>query len=348
MLDMLNMTNRMDLLMSEIGKPDQTPARLAFRAAGLTPHEAVTGATAYEATAAQVSYRVVGTIVDPVVSSRRTYRAYRLNEHGRIASPAGDGGEHKTRAAAYAQAEADLIEVLRDREEQAPATGDVIARYSRQGATLAIGPVGALRDELQWLDAGAPHERDGALGAAGWVRISAWVECRDDGGRSGDVAMVRRAEGNRFVPAAEAPARNSGTEYGHPAPMPLPESESTEGREPDAYGVALGDLVVGEDTVSHASRVGVVVAKVVHTPHAGMPYHRYVLRTGELREGTGDALTVTVYERPRVMAPAGKPVECAACLGQHTTAERFVECLLAHQRVAREVAAQHVAEAVSA
>ena len=91
------------------------------------------------------------------------------------------------------------------------------------------------------------------------------------------------------------------------------------------------------------SRVGVVVAKVVHTPHAGMPYHRYVLRTGELREGTGDALTVTVYERPRVMAPAGKPIEsCAECLGQHDSAERLVECLLAHQRVARE------AEAVSA
>jgi hypothetical protein len=92
------------------------PARLTFRPAGLTSREANEGATAYAAEAAGVKYRVVGTIVDPMRSARRTFRAYRVvGESGHTLHPAAGGGAHKTRAAAFAQAETDLADVLRDR-----------------------------------------------------------------------------------------------------------------------------------------------------------------------------------------------------------------------------------------
>lgn len=88
--------------------------RLIFRSAGLTSKQANEGGTAYQAEAAGVQYRVEGTIVDPVLRARRVFRAYRVGESGRLV-PAARGGAHRTRAAAFAQCEADLIDVLSGR-----------------------------------------------------------------------------------------------------------------------------------------------------------------------------------------------------------------------------------------
>lgn len=90
--------------------------RLTFRAAGLTNKEATSGATAYTAEAEGVTYRVVGSIIPGRMDGRRSFRAYRVvGTNGHSLHAAGSGGEHKTRAAAFEQAEADLAEVLRDR-----------------------------------------------------------------------------------------------------------------------------------------------------------------------------------------------------------------------------------------
>jgi len=92
------------------------PRRLSFTAAGLTNKEATAGATAYEAEAEGVKYRVVGSIIPGQLDGRRSFRAYRVvGTNGHSLTAAGEGGEHKTRAAAYAQAERDLVDVLRDR-----------------------------------------------------------------------------------------------------------------------------------------------------------------------------------------------------------------------------------------
>lgn len=67
-----------------------------------------------------------------------------------------------------------------------------IARYSRQSATLAVGPEGAPDNDLQWLTAGGPWERDGALSRAGWARVGEWAD--DDLSGRGTVE-VRPATG---------------------------------------------------------------------------------------------------------------------------------------------------------
>jgi hypothetical protein len=95
----------------------ETMDRLNFTAAGLTGREVAEGMTAYEATAHGVTYRVVGTMVDPVKNNRRTFRAYRVSgASGLTLTPVGPGKPLSTRAAAYAEAEADLDNVLRDRQ----------------------------------------------------------------------------------------------------------------------------------------------------------------------------------------------------------------------------------------
>src|SRR5690349_4724137 len=98
-------------------------ARLTFTPAILTRTEVAEASTAYQATAQGVTYRVIGTVIDPFASTRREFRAYRIvgSGHEQRTFSAGQGGAHRTRAAAYAQAEADLVEVLRDREAAVPA-----------------------------------------------------------------------------------------------------------------------------------------------------------------------------------------------------------------------------------
>jgi hypothetical protein len=74
----------------------------------------------YEAEAAGVTYRIIGS--PGLVHGRRIFRAYRLVEPEGLTTrqhPAGEGGEHRTRKAAIAQAEADLVEVLADRAQRA-------------------------------------------------------------------------------------------------------------------------------------------------------------------------------------------------------------------------------------
>jgi hypothetical protein len=89
---------------------------LNFTTAAPTRDQHAEGMTVYEATAHGVTYRVIGTLVDPAVSVRRTFRAFRVvGESGHSLHPAGPGGPLGTRAAAYAEAEADLAEVMRDR-----------------------------------------------------------------------------------------------------------------------------------------------------------------------------------------------------------------------------------------
>lgn len=95
-------------------------SKLKFRTApALTLAEVRTGSTAYEAEAEGVKYRVVGIpkiLGNPAAG--RTFGAYRVVEGGKL-HPAAGGGTHRTRAAAYEQAERDLVEVLRDRAAEA-------------------------------------------------------------------------------------------------------------------------------------------------------------------------------------------------------------------------------------
>lgn len=75
---------------------------------------------AYTATACGVTYRVIGI-------SR--FRAYRVTADDGL-HPAAEGGEHHSRASAYAQCETDLEQVLADREpaaEPGPVTDDDLA-----------------------------------------------------------------------------------------------------------------------------------------------------------------------------------------------------------------------------
>jgi hypothetical protein len=99
-------------------------AQLDFRqSAGLTSRQLAEGITVYTATAQGVTYQVEGVIVDTqAVRPRRVFRAYRVTGlWPDVRVPAASGGEHRTRAAAYAQAEMDLADVLADREREAPA-----------------------------------------------------------------------------------------------------------------------------------------------------------------------------------------------------------------------------------
>ena len=157
---------------------------------------------------------------------------------------------------------------------------------------------------------------------------------------------------NRFVPASSGEVRSSGTEYGRPAAMPLPASEPSEGREPDKYGVALGDLIVGTDVARWVSRVGVVIEILPYIPFASMGGNHYRVRVGSLYS-TGEPFLAIVHDHARVVVPAGEPVVCAACGGEHESGHRFIDCLIAHERAAREAAAEESeeseeAEAVSA
>jgi hypothetical protein len=97
-----------------------TPERLDFRpAAGVSSKLLAEGATVYEAERDGAKYRIVGSIVDPMIGPRRTFRAYRVvGTNGHTLVPAGDGGESKTLKSAKRQAELDLVEVLRDRQAQ--------------------------------------------------------------------------------------------------------------------------------------------------------------------------------------------------------------------------------------
>lgn len=111
--------------MGENSTQTASTPRLAFRIdAGLSSREAADGSTAYVAEAEGVRYRIVGSYV--LGTRTRRFRAFRVTGVASLPklTPAGEGGEHKTRAAAYAQAEADLAEVLRDRERPA---GEVLA-----------------------------------------------------------------------------------------------------------------------------------------------------------------------------------------------------------------------------
>ncbi len=121
----------------------ETQSRLNWQHTGLTSKEATTGCTAMIAVSHGVTYRVVGTIVPGRMTGRRTFRAYRMTDDGNRSVPAGEGGEHKTRSAAYAQAEADLNDVLADRSaEQAQQTQgrrDFPTAYDGQGNVIVPG-----------------------------------------------------------------------------------------------------------------------------------------------------------------------------------------------------------------
>lgn len=116
------------------------PARLNFRPAELTSLQAAEGATVYEAEAEGVTYRIIGTIVDPIAGNgRRTFRAYRVvGTNGHSLYPAGRGASEKLLRLAKEEAERDLVEVLRDRRAQ-----DVAARIeTRVDAGVSACPAG--------------------------------------------------------------------------------------------------------------------------------------------------------------------------------------------------------------
>lgn len=109
-----------------------------------------------------------------------------------------------------------------------------------------------------------------------------------------------------------------------------------EGRDPDPRGIAAGDLVLGARIPSQRTVVGVVI----HTYPAPRPYvgNRYTLRVADVFP-TGDVEHCDVYGGVTVLARAGEPVDCALCRQMHIDPTRFVECLTAHVRAAREAEA---------
>jgi hypothetical protein len=110
--------------------------RLNFKqAAGLTPQQRAEGATAYEATAEGVTYRIEGAPVG-YGSGRRHFRAYRVVDDGRL-HPAGHGGPQRTCTSAIQQCEADLDDVLRGRKAASR------ARTSDEAVALACRECGA-------------------------------------------------------------------------------------------------------------------------------------------------------------------------------------------------------------
>lgn len=112
--------------------------RLTFATkAGLTNKEAAEGATVYEATAEGVTYRVIGTIIDPIVSGRRTFRAYRLAETTATLFPV--GGSERLLKWAKENAERDLSAVLADRERS------LVPAASRLACSTAAGGEGFTR-----------------------------------------------------------------------------------------------------------------------------------------------------------------------------------------------------------
>lgn len=111
-------------------------------------------------------------------------------------------------------------------------------------------------------------------------------------------------------------------------------------REPDRYGIAVGDLIAGTDVTRQSSHVGVVTEIIPYRPYVGMSGNRYHVRCGELYS-TGEVIERVMHDHPLVIVPAGNPVVCATCSGKHAGADRFIECLVAHLRaeVERKAAA---------
>lgn len=106
-------------------------------------------------------------------------------------------------------------------------------------------------------------------------------------------------------------------------------------RRPDNNGVALGDLVAGTRVDNRQSTVGVVIGAVPYGSEPGPIGTRYRLRIGALWP-TGGVVECVVHDYPLVFVPAGDPVVCATCGGKHASAERFIECQVAHLRAAVE------------
>lgn len=115
-------------------------------------------------------------------------------------------------------------------------------------------------------------------------------------------------------------------------------------REPDVFGIAVGDLVAGTDISDQSSRVGVVTEIVSYAPAPGMAptCHRYHIRCAKLLL-TGEVVERVVHDRPLVIIPAGAPASsCFTCdVGHHANAELFIECGIEHERreFARKAAA---------
>lgn len=105
-------------------------------------------------------------------------------------------------------------------------------------------------------------------------------------------------------------------------------------REPDRYGIAVGDLIAGTDVTRQSSHVGVVTEIIPYRPYVGMSGNRYHVRCGELYS-TGEVIERVMHDHPLVIVPAGNPVVCATCSGEHAGADRFIECLVAHLRASR-------------
>lgn len=121
-----------------------TEPRLTFKAAGLTNAEATSGATAYQAVAEGVTYRIVGTITPGQTAGRRTFRAYRVAANGRTLTPAAEGGEHKTRKAAVEQIEQVVRELTTppaptpSADERLPELHDRVVRRAQYEALKAF------------------------------------------------------------------------------------------------------------------------------------------------------------------------------------------------------------------
>lgn len=95
----------------------------------------------------------------------------------------------------------ELVRQLRDAKTAGrlptPDAAPIIARYSRQSFTLAIGPSDVTYDALAWHSSGGPDDRDATLGRLGWRRVGEWSPLVY--GRS--MARVEPLEGDTYEAA---------------------------------------------------------------------------------------------------------------------------------------------------
>lgn len=235
-------------------------SRLTFKAAGLTNKEATGGYTAYVAEAEGVKYRVVGNLIAGRMDGARAFRAYRVvGANGNSLVPAADGSKCKTRAAAYAQAEADLDEVLRDRAAEAEAKPEPAAAPacpagpSCSGAAFPGHPA-HYAAEIKWptpacpdAEAGKPHAahriegtwRDECKGVERVVGMPDWYA---PAVAQAAERLARRHVSRSCCPSTEGDVHDRTCETGEARKQWAPRSERAEAPASDTIEYALDKL----------------------------------------------------------------------------------------------------------
>lgn len=111
-------------------------------------------------------------------------------------------------------------------------------------------------------------------------------------------------------------------------------------REPDTHGVAVGDLVIGQDVHYGHSSIGAVARIFRHYGYPERGDTTYEIACAELYP-TGIP-AVRMVEAPSVIKRVGEPIVCGRCRQRHETAAWFVSCQVAHLRADVERVAERL------